>query len=264
VLNQRPYHALAAVRGWRDPLRLDVDDTFPATSRDLPAYGLRAEFWVHGAVEDPGPDGAAYPRLTTDQVRFYPPDAPPHHCQAGGRDYVQQTAPGQQPAAPLPLTDVPLLVFSEVMRDLDLFVTTSTIANDPTWSDGGPTQPHHQYWHACGLGPLSQIAATRRDLLAGILPRLPIATRCRLDDRYLLVRGDLHEYRVHLATSQALIGPHQRFLRLVLPPPHRLPDNLYLPVEDEMLALIVAKASLLADDTAITDPDVIRQLHDPD
>ena len=64
----------------------------------LARQGLRVEFWTEG-VEGEHQTGYAY--LSTDQVRFY-------------RENEQE---------PMPLEEVPPLVFSEVMRDVVAFAT---------------------------------------------------------------------------------------------------------------------------------------------
>src|SRR4029077_14994946 len=74
VLRQHQYNALCASRGWRNKLRLMVDDTYPPTTKDLPGWGLRAEFWVEGVGDAYGHDtteSGSYLYLSTDQVRFY-------------------------------------------------------------------------------------------------------------------------------------------------------------------------------------------------
>jgi len=82
-------------------------------TRDLPRWELRAEFWIEHAGTEYAPSGVAV-HAATDQVRFCGPD--------------------QQNVA---LTDVPALVFSEVMRDVDLFVSVSSVGNDPAWAMAG-------------------------------------------------------------------------------------------------------------------------------
>jgi hypothetical protein len=54
VLSQHQFHALAAARGWRNRLRLMVDDSYPPATRELPRWGLRAEFWIEGIGDDYG------------------------------------------------------------------------------------------------------------------------------------------------------------------------------------------------------------------
>ncbi|WBB68100.1 DUF4132 domain-containing protein [Micromonospora sp. WMMD812] len=265
VLRQHQFHALAAVRGWRNRLRLMVDDTYPPASRELPEWGLRAEYWVEGAGDEYGvdsTDSGAYLRVVTDQVRFYPLDAPENNAHAGGGGYEQWLRPGAGPVAPLPLDQIPPLVLSEVMRDVDLFVGVASIGNDPTWQDGGPAGRYREYWQSYGFGELSATAETRRDLLGRLVPRLAIADRCRVEGRFLVVRGDLRGYQIHLGSGNILMTPNDEYLCIV---PQQSAaagtGEVFLPFEgDRMLGVILSKAMLLARDTEITDPTILSQL----
>jgi hypothetical protein len=49
-------------------------------------------------------------------------------------------------AAPIALADVPSLAFSEVMRDVDLFVGVASVGNDPTWTDNGLIGRYREKW----------------------------------------------------------------------------------------------------------------------
>ncbi|GAA4672847.1 DUF4132 domain-containing protein [Phytohabitans rumicis] len=265
IVRQHQFHALAAVRGWRSVLRMMVDDVYPPPTRELPEWGLRAEFWVAGAGDDYESDAnesGAYLRLATDQVRFYPIDAPQHQAHASGGEYEQWLGADQQPTAPLPLESVPALVFSEVMRDVDLFVGVASVGNDPTWSDGGPGGRFREYWASYSFGELSATAQTRRDLLTRLLPRLAIAERCEIAGRFLRVRGDLRTYKIHLGSGNILMEPQDEYLCIV--PDRSAPsgtDGLFLPFEgDRTLALVLSKAILLAGDTRITDRTIVRQI----
>ncbi|GAA2290615.1 hypothetical protein GCM10010415_72890 [Streptomyces atrovirens] len=156
-----------------------------------------------------------------------------------------------------PLSDVPPLVFSEAMRDVDLFVGVTSIAADPDWTDGGPERA---YWERAGFGELNESAVTRRDALERLLPRLKIADRCTLDGRFLLVRGDLRTYKIHLLSANILMEPDDSYLCIV-PAGHRRGDpKLYLPFEDDRLSLILSKAFLLAADADITDESILTQI----
>ncbi|MEU1308679.1 hypothetical protein ABZ419_07265 [Streptomyces cinnamoneus] len=67
-----------------------MDDLYAPATRELPEWGLRAEFRVEGLEDMSGEninDSGAYLWLTTDQVRFYPLDAPGLLAQAGTGDY---------------------------------------------------------------------------------------------------------------------------------------------------------------------------------
>lgn len=81
VIRQHQFNALCAARGWKNKLRLMVDDSCPPATRPVPKWNLRAEFWVESVGETFGTDtteSGTYLYLTTDQVRFYPIDAPQH------------------------------------------------------------------------------------------------------------------------------------------------------------------------------------------
>lgn len=264
VLRQHQFHALAAARGWRNRLRLAVDDEAPPPSRDLPGWGLRAEYWIEGdggADYTELTDSGAYPRLRTDQVRFYPVDAPENSAHCAGGEYRMWLRDGAAPVDPLPLTDIPPLVLSEVLRDVDLFVGVASIGNDPTWQDGGPGGRFHEYWTSYGFGELSQSAETRRLLLDRLIPRLAIADRCTLEGRFLHVKGDRHTYKIHLGSGNILRTPNDQYLCIVPKAGPATPQTGYLPYEgDRMLAVILSKAMMLAADTKITDPTILSQL----
>ncbi|MFD6888933.1 DUF4132 domain-containing protein [Streptomyces sp. NPDC059957] len=263
ILRQHQFHALAAARGWRNKLRLCVDDSAPPATRELPQWGLRAEYWIEGEGEDYGVDtteSGSYLRLRTDQVRFYRIDAPENSAGTYGGEYRMWLRDGQAPVDPLPLTEIPELVLSEVLRDVDLFVGVASVGNDPTWSDGGPGGRFREYWTSYGFGELGQSAETRRALLERLVPRLAIADRCRVEGRFLHVKGELRTYKIHLGSGNILMEPNDQYLCIV-PKSGGSPDAGYLPYEgDRTLAVILSKAMLLADDTAITDPTITSQI----
>ncbi|MFF7374088.1 DUF4132 domain-containing protein [Streptomyces massasporeus] len=264
VLRQHQFHSLAAIRGWHNKLRLCVDDSAPPATRELPRWGLRAEYWIEGDGEEYGvdtTDSGSYLRLRTDQVRFYPIDAPQNSAHCCGGEYTMWLDPGQGPVAPVPLEDIPPLVLSEVLRDVDLFVGVSSVGNDPTWQDGGPGGRFREYWTSYGFGELNQSAETRRLLLERLVPRLAIADRCTLEGRFLHVRGDRHTYKIHLGSGNILMTPNDQYLCIVPKSAPTAPGTGYLPYEgDRMLSVILSKAMMLAADTRITDPSILSQL----
>ncbi|GGX68909.1 hypothetical protein GCM10010358_24080 [Streptomyces minutiscleroticus] len=265
IVRQHQFHSLAAVRGWRNKLRLCVDDEAPPATRELPQWGLRAEYWIEGEGEEYGVDtteSGSYLRLRTDQVRFYPIGAPRNsaHCYGGG--YRMPLRDGAEPVEPLPLTEIPPLVLSEVLRDVDLFVGVASIGNDPTWQDGGPGGRFREYWTSYGFGELNQSAETRRALLARLVPRLAIAGRCTIEGRFLHVEGELRTYKIHLGSGNILMTPNDEYLCIV---PKSSAETAaqtgYLPFEgDRTLALVLSKALMLAKDTEITDPTIVSQI----
>ena len=160
------------------------------------------------------------------------------------------------------MDQIPPLVLSEVMRDVDLFVGVSSVGNDPAWADGGPEGRFRNYWQDYAFGDLGETAKTRAAVLTRLLPRLQIAGRCHLDGKFLVVRGDLRTYKIHLGNGNILMEPNDHYLCIV---PGRSDDSqstdLFLPFEgDRMLAIILSKAFLLADDRAIKDASIVSQI----
>lgn len=149
------------------------------------------------------------------------------------------------------LAEVPPLTLSEVLRDADLTVGVASTGLDP--------EGHGAYWESCSFGDLSESAEMRRDALARLLPRLAIADRCTLDGRFLHVKGDLRTYKIHLGSGNILMEPNDAYLCIVRSGGG---DQVFLPFEEDggVLSLILSKAFLLAADTAITDPSIIRQI----
>lgn len=103
-------------------------------------------------------------------------------------------------------------------------------------------------------------ARVRRDALTRLLPRLAIAGRCELTERFLRVRGDLRTYKIHLGSGNILMELNDAYLCIV---PGSGSEQVFLPFEEDggMLSVILSKAFLLAADLTITDPSITRQLN---
>jgi hypothetical protein len=160
------------------------------------------------------------------------------------------------------LADVPPLLFSEILRDMDLFVGVCSVANDP--ERGLVDDPAFtRYISVASEAELQGGAQVRRDLLDNILSRLPIAKRCSLDGRYLVVKGDLRTYRIHLGSSNILMEPNNQYLCIVQDKNSKsAATGIYLPFEGDMLlSLILSKALLLANDRKIKDQSILSQIN---
>ncbi|MCP3798054.1 DUF4132 domain-containing protein [Allokutzneria sp. A3M-2-11 16] len=263
ILKQKRFHAIATARGWQNQPRSTMDTTCQPTVRELPEWGLRAELWVEGVGD--GFDVAAtesggYHYVDTEHIRFYPLFAPENTAYAAGAGYAPWDDVDDL-SDPLPLADVPPLVFSEVLRDVELFVDGASIGSDPAWQDDGADSSYREYWNSHGFGELSTAAATRREVLRRVLPALPIAQRCTVTDRFLEVRGDLRGYRIHLGSGNVVMQPDDQYLCVLARQAKGVGRGVWLPFEgDGMLRLILGKALLLAEDSAITDPTIAEQL----
>lgn len=102
VLRRHRFHSPAAIRGWRNKLRLCVGDSAPPATRELPQWGPRAEYWIEGDGEECGADttdSGNCLRLRTEQVRFSPIDAPQNSAHSYSGEYAMWLDPGQDPPA---------------------------------------------------------------------------------------------------------------------------------------------------------------------
>jgi hypothetical protein len=262
VLKQHQFNALCALRGWKNKLRMMVDDEYPPATLHLPKWGLRAEFWIEGAGTEYGQDtneSGAFLRVTTDQVRFYREGALQRTAHAGGGGY--HPGYGGRDGEPLALEEIPPLVFSEVMRDVDMFVGVASVGNDPTWSDGGPNGQYRDYWGAVSFGELNGSAKTRKEVLERLVPRLKIGKLCSFEERFLVVKGKLRTYRIHLGSGNILMEPNDQYLCIV-PRQGEVEDGkVLLPFEgDRTLSVILSKAFLLAEGDKIKDETITRQI----
>lgn len=264
ILKQHQFNALCAQRGWKNKLRLMVDDECPPATLRLTHWNLRAEFWIEAIGEDYGTDTndtGTFLYLATDQVRFYDLNASENSAHACGGGYGTY---GTDPARPMALSDIPALVFTEIMRDVDLFVGVASVGNDPNWFDGGPDGRHLTYWQNYSFGELSATAQTRRQVLETLIPRLKkIGDRCAFQDRFLVVRGDIRTYKIHLGSGNILMEPNDQYLCIVKASEHRGDSGqIFLPFAgDKTLAVILSKAFLLAEDRKITDPTILSQIN---
>ncbi len=98
-------------------------------------------------------------------------------------------------------------------------------------------------------------AQTRREVLQRLVPKLKIAAQCSFEDKFLVVRGQRHTYKIHLGSGNILRSPNDRYLCIVPARGKAAADSAFLPFEgDGVLSAILSKALLLAADDKITDP----------
>ena len=240
ILKQHQFTSLCQQRGWRYTLQGQWDSHNTPTLR-LPEWDLWAEFWVDGVENDEASGVGIFLYVMTDQVRLYD----------GQR---QQLA----------LQDVPALVLSEVMRDVDLFVGVASVGNDPAWSDGGPEGRYRDYWADISFGDLTATAQTRKEVLEGLVSRLKIADRCCIEGKFLKVRGDIRTYKIHMGSGNILMEPNDQYLCIVAGrgmSKGKSAGKVFLPFEgDNTLSVILSKVFLLADDKKIKDPTIVQQI----
>ncbi|MCU7728605.1 DUF4132 domain-containing protein [Actinoplanes sp. KI2] len=235
ILHYRQANALMRERGWATNYLGGWNDGYHGEAKKEFGGGEWQAVFFHDWVES---STSEQPYCTTDQVRF------------GRRD--------GRAWAITPLAEVPHLVFSEAMRDVDLFVGVTSIAADDDWQDRGEER-FHDYRLRAAFAELTPSAEMRRDALARLLPRLTVGPRCELQERFLRVRGRLGSYRIHLGSANILMEPDDAYLCIV--PDRAKAKKVVLPFDDDpVLSVILSKAIMLAADDKITDPTIAVQL----
>lgn len=244
ILRQHQFNSLAKTRGWRYALMGAFDNGVDndKASLTLPQHQLRAEYWINEVnADDAYNDTGIWNYVSTDQVRFISTE-------------TNET---------VDLINIPPLVLSEVLRDVDLFVGVASVGNDPTWRDNGGLTVYRDYWTSYSFGELSEIAKNRKDILTNLVPRLKISDVATIRDKFLVVKGKLRTYKIHIGSTNILMEPNDQYLCIV---PDRTQknhtENIFIPFEgDTGLSIILSKAFLLADDDKITDSTITTQIN---
>lgn len=249
LLRQHQLSSLCRARGWEYRLMGAGFDGGNVPTRRLAAWNIDVEFHVDlppdrdaklrdSALNDQSGSGINL-FVASDQVRFY----------LDRREIA--------------LDEVPAVVYSEMMRDVDLFTSVCAVGEDETWYDQGDR----------GTGIISRqfdtheidaVIALRADILARVLPHTPIADRCKIAKGVLEVRGQFGTYRIFLGwTGAALVSDKDvRYLRV----PRTVLDAITLKMElfpielDYRTETALRQAYVLANDWEIDSPELIRQL----
>lgn len=243
ILKQHQFAMLAKGRNWKVSLIGAWDGGEEGIPRlYLPEYKLCAEYWVNGLyADDQYNDTGVLNYVTTDQIRFINTET---------NELVE-------------LIDVPVIALSEVMRDTDLFVGVASVGNDPTWRDSGGLPTHGDYWHSYSFGDLSEIAKNRKEILEGLIPRLKISSVTHIEDKFVIVKGKLRTYKIHIGSTNILMEPNDQYLCIVPDRSNKTSnETVFLPFEgDNGLSVIISKAMLLANDDKITDSTITSQIN---
>lgn len=137
------------------------------------------------------------------------------------------------------LADVPPLVFSETMRDLDLVSVVAHRGDE--------------------LGTSREVIRGRANLVRATVSAMGLA-QVAVEEPYAHVQGQLTSYRIHLATGAVYLANGQY---LCIVPSRKQQKAVYLPFEERgepIISEVISKILLLANDTRISDPTIVAQI----
>lgn len=146
----------------------------------------------------------------------------------------------QNESKPLSLKNVPPVIFSEVMRDIDLVVSVA---------------------HRGGVDP--EASASTVEMRATLLQEtcnLFSLKNVRIKKSHVVIKGQLGEYSVHLGSGGVHRLPGGAVCIVAVGAQHR--GRLFLPFADDdpRTAEVISKVLLLARDHEIQDPSILEQL----
>ena len=140
----------------------------------------------------------------------------------------------------LKIDDIPEVIFSEVMRDVDMAVSVA---------------------HAGGVDPETSHSTVemRAAILSFTLPLLRL-NNVRVDGNHALVEGKLARYSIHLGSG--VIHQIGGTMLSVLPVHSQHRGRIFLPFvdEDPKTAEIISKVILFSEDHKLKDPTILSQI----
>lgn len=140
----------------------------------------------------------------------------------------------------IPIKEIPDIIYSEVMRDVDLAVSVA---------------------HAGGVDPETSHSTIemRRAIVACNLS-LFRTKNVRLDGNHAIIDGKLGQYTVHLGSG--VVHQLGNAMLFVVPVHSQHRGRIFLPFvdDDPKTAEIMSKILLFAEDGKIKDPNIIRQI----
>ena len=138
------------------------------------------------------------------------------------------------------ISDIPEVIFSEVMRDVDLAVSVA---------------------HAGGVDPETSHSTMemRAAIITHLLPMLRIEN-VKIEDRHAIISGNLADYSVHLGSG--VVHQLGGAMIPILPVHSQHKGRIFLPFvdDDPKTAEIISKIILLTDDSKIKDPTILSSI----
>lgn len=138
------------------------------------------------------------------------------------------------------IRDIPPIIFSEVMRDVDLAVSVA---------------------HAGGVDPETSHSTMemRSAIISHLLPMLRIEN-VKIEGRHALINGKLAEYSVHLGSG--VVHQLGGAMIPILPVHSQHKGRIFLPFidDDPKTAEIISKVILLSEDNKIKDPMILSAI----
>jgi len=199
--------ALLKTRGWTADYEEGLQRVWHKENLIVRMYAL-ADWFSPAEIEAP----------TLEEIRFF------------SRDKLE----------PVPFADIPPVIFSETMRDIDLVVSVAHV---------GRVDPE-----------ASHSTIEMRTAIAGELIALLSVGNVSFQTAHAIIKGSLGEYSVHMGSG--ITHKAGKGMIAVLPVHSQSRGRIFLPFADDdpKTAEILSKILLFADDKSIKDPGILWQI----
>ena len=197
---------------------------------------LRSRRWV--ADYDDGLQKIYYKENIVARIYAMADWFSPSDVEAPTLEYVVFTE--RKTGAALKIKDIPDIIYSEVMRDVDLAVSVA---------------------HAGGVDPeTSHSTIEMRRAVAACSLSLFRTKNVRLEGNHAIIDGKLGQYTVHLGSG--VVHQIGNAMLFVVPVHSQHRGRIFLPFvdEDPKTAEIMSKILLFAEDDKIKDPKILQQI----
>ncbi|MCF2949140.1 DUF4132 domain-containing protein [Paraglaciecola aquimarina] len=245
ILKQHQLKSLAVSKGWAFQLLVAMGDRSGKghVSRSFPEHKLTVKL----SVNEPSYSNTdineswMWNYVVTDEVTFF-----------------------NEEAGVVNFGDVPAILFSEIFRDISLFIEVASIGREPLWEDekAEKLQGYKDYWHLYSFGELTETAKSRKNILERLIPHLTLGHHMSLDGSFLVISGKINNYKIHIGSAQILIQKNEQVLYFETQKTNiKSKDNIHSLFEiDSILLAILSKAHVLVDDDKIKYPSFLAQL----
>lgn len=143
---------------------------------------------------------------------------------------------------PITLGEVPPILLSEVFRDVDLFIATTSISNNPFSIN--ERQEFHNYYQSYEKSLFSENATSKvRKMILEQLAKYLDLPLLGFDKNYIIIKGKKNDYKINLSSGLVQVKDTSKYLN-IQPNFTSLKRNkkVRLPIEDdETLLVIISK-----------------------
>ena len=150
----------------------------------------------------------------------------------------------------IPFSEVPKITLSEICRNIDLFIATTSVAHDVELSE--QTELLKTYRNDFSMGKFSDNAQAKiRKQIIGLIGKKVGLKQFSFEKNYLLIDGSRNEYQINLGSGFAQLQTTKRHIPL-MPNTSTIKKKVNKVIalkDDETLYIILAKALFLQNDT---------------